>query len=42
MRKQLLCSGVMSPKPEADNRGVAEGEDGYFCGITGLPVGPHQ
>jgi len=24
---------------EADNRVVAEGEDGYFSGTTGLPVG---
>jgi len=30
---------MMSPKAEADNRGVAEGEDGYFWGTTGLPVG---
>jgi hypothetical protein len=41
MRK-LLCYGVMSPKVEADNRGVAEGEDGYFRGTTGLPVGLHS
>ena len=40
MRK-LLCYGVMSPKVETDNRGVAEGEDGYFNGTTGLPVGIH-
>jgi hypothetical protein len=26
---------------KADNRGVAEGEDGYFNGTTGLPVGIH-
>ena len=26
---------------KADNRGVAEGEDGYFNGTTGLPVGSH-
>ena len=37
----MLCYGVMSPKVEADNRGVAEGEDGYFRGTTGLPVGLH-
>lgn len=27
---------------KADNRGVAEGEDGYFNGTTGLPVGIHS
>jgi hypothetical protein len=27
------------PEAEADNRVV--GEDGYFCGTTGLPVGLH-
>jgi len=26
---------------EGDNRVVAEGEDGYFSGTTGLPVGLH-
>ncbi len=26
---------------KADNRGVAEGEDGYLNGTTGLPVGIH-
>ncbi len=26
---------------KADNPGVAEGEDGYFNGTTGLPVGIH-
>ena len=31
----------MSPQEKADNRGVAEGEDGYFNGTTGLPVGIH-
>ncbi|MBW2565928.1 MAG: hypothetical protein JRE24_03380, partial [Deltaproteobacteria bacterium] len=29
------------PEAEADNRVVAEGEDGYFSGTTGLPVGLH-
>ena len=29
------------PEDKADNRGVAEGEDGYFNGTTGLPVGIH-
>ena len=27
---------------KADNHGVAEGEDGYFNGTTGLPVGIHE
>ena len=26
---------------KADNHGVAEGEDGYCNGTTGLPVGIH-
>jgi len=26
---------------KADNHGLAEGEDGYFNGTTGLPVGIH-
>jgi hypothetical protein len=30
------------PEAEADNRVVAEGEDGYFSGTTGLPVGLHR
>ncbi|MBW2566817.1 MAG: hypothetical protein JRE24_08045 [Deltaproteobacteria bacterium] len=30
------------PEAEADNRVVAEGEDGYFSGTTGLPVGLHN
>ncbi|MBW2566879.1 MAG: hypothetical protein JRE24_08365, partial [Deltaproteobacteria bacterium] len=29
------------PEAKADNRVVAEGEDGYFSGTTGLPVGLH-
>ncbi|MBW2567244.1 MAG: hypothetical protein JRE24_10325 [Deltaproteobacteria bacterium] len=29
------------PEAEADNRVVAEDEDGYFSGTTGLPVGLH-
>ena len=29
------------PRSEADNRGVAAGEAGYFNGTTGLPVGLH-
>ncbi len=27
---------------KADNRGVAEGEDAYLNGTTGLPVGIHE
>ncbi|MBW2173317.1 MAG: hypothetical protein JRF64_01475 [Deltaproteobacteria bacterium] len=30
------------PEVLADNRVVAEGEDGYFSGTTGLPVGLHK
>ena len=37
----MSCYGVMSREAEADNRGVAEGEDGYSGGTTGLPVGLH-
>jgi hypothetical protein len=29
------------PEVEADNRVVAEGEDGYYHGTAGLPVGLH-
>ena len=29
------------PNTEADNRGVAGGEVGYFNGTTGFPVGLH-
>jgi len=32
---------MFAPKTKADNRGVAAGEDGYFYGTTGLPVGLH-
>ena len=35
------ASARCHPKDRADNRGVAEGEDGYFNGTTGLPVGIH-
>jgi acyl-coenzyme A synthetase/AMP-(fatty) acid ligase len=31
----------MSPQNKADNHGEAEGEDGYYNGTTGLPVGIH-
>jgi hypothetical protein len=39
MRKQLLCYGMMSPKAEADNCGIDEGENRYFGSPIGLPVG---
>ena len=29
------------PEAEADNRVIAEGEEGYYHGTTGLPVWPH-
>ncbi|MBW2174989.1 MAG: hypothetical protein JRF64_10305 [Deltaproteobacteria bacterium] len=45
MRKQSICyqyaTARCRPEAEADNRVVAEGEDGYFSGTTGLPVGLH-
>ena len=31
----------VAPKAEADNRVVAEGEDGYYYGTAGLTVGLH-
>jgi hypothetical protein len=38
-----ICFGAMfAPKTKADNRGVASGEDGYFYGTTGSPVGLHR
>jgi len=40
-RIKLIATARCYPKDEADNRVVAEGEDGYFNGITGLPVGIH-
>jgi len=38
---KLIATARCHPKDKADNRGVAEGEDGYFNGTTGLPVGIH-
>jgi hypothetical protein len=37
------CSATArcGPKAEADSRVAAQGEDGYFGGTTGLPVGLH-
>ena len=35
------ASARCHPKDKADNRGGAGGEDGYFNGIEGLPVGIH-
>jgi hypothetical protein len=40
-RYQFIATARCHPKDKADNRGVAEGEDGYFNGTTGLPVGIH-
>ncbi|MBW2565935.1 MAG: hypothetical protein JRE24_03415 [Deltaproteobacteria bacterium] len=37
----LYATARCRPEAEADNRVVAEGEDGYFSGTTGLPVGLH-
>ncbi|RLC05788.1 MAG: hypothetical protein DRH90_05145 [Deltaproteobacteria bacterium] len=43
MQKQkLIATARCHPLGKADNRGVAEGEDGYFNGTTGLPVGFHS
>ena len=33
---------MRSPKDGADNRCVAEDEDGYFCGTEGLAMGLHR
>jgi hypothetical protein len=41
MRKRVMLRRDVAPKLEADNRGVAEGEDGYYKGTTGLSVGLH-
>jgi hypothetical protein len=41
MRKRVMLRRDVASKLEADNRGVAEGEDGYCKGTTGLPVGLH-
>ena len=40
--KNVCAMARCHPKIEADNRVVAEGEDGYVKGTTGLPVGPHH
>jgi hypothetical protein len=37
-KNKLIATARCHPKEKADNRGVAEGEDGYFNGTTGLPV----
>jgi len=46
--KKFIATARCHPKDKADNRGVlsrrsskSEGEDGYFNGPTGLPVGIH-
>ena len=38
-KNKLIATARCHPKDKADNRGV--GEDGYFNGTTGLPVGIH-
>ena len=40
-KHRLIATAWCHPIDEADNHGVAEGEDGYFNGTTGLPVGIH-
>ncbi len=40
-QKKDNCYGAISSKDKADNRGVAEGQDEYINGTTGLPVGIH-
>ena len=40
-QNKLIATARCHPKEKADNRGVAEGEDGYFNGTTDLPVGIH-
>jgi hypothetical protein len=39
--KEVNATARCHPIDKADNRGVAEGEDGYFSGTKGLPVGIH-
>ena len=38
-KNNLVATARCHPKEKEDNRGVAEGEDGYLNGTTGLPVG---
>jgi hypothetical protein len=38
---KLIATARCHPRNKADNRGVAEGEDGFFIGTTGLSVGIH-
>ncbi len=40
-KNKLIATARCHPRNKADNRGVAEGEDEYFNGTTGLPVGIH-
>ena len=40
-RHHFIATARCHPNDRADNRGVAEGEAGYFNGTTGLPVGIH-
>ena len=41
LKYKLPATARCDPTEKADNRGVAEGEDGYLNGTTGLPVGIH-
>ena len=41
LKNKLIATARCHPTEKADNHGVAEGEDGYFNGTTGLPVGIH-
>ena len=39
--KNIDCFGRCLPRIRADNRGVAEGEDGNFNGVADYSVGLH-
>jgi len=41
LKNKLIATARCHPTEKADNHGVAEGEDGYFNGTTGLHVGIH-
>jgi hypothetical protein len=40
-KTNIIATARCHPRNKADNRGVAEGEDGYFNETKGLPVGIH-
>ena len=42
LKNKVIATARCHPKEKVDNRGVAEGEDGYFNGTTDLPVGIHS